>query len=161
MSMISDAPAATATLDVLRRLLLFTLLIGTTGMGAELLFIGHIEGAFQLTPLTLLAAALAATCWCVLAPGRRAVRAVQTLMVLFILSGLLGVGLHARGNMEFARETYPDMSVAELLRRTVAGATPVLAPGSMLLLGLVGLALMYHHPALDSYTAHRNEETSS
>jgi len=161
MSTTSRLPAATATLATLRRLLLVTLLMGTLGMGAELLFIGHVEGAFQLTPLTLLAAGLVATSWCAVAPGRRAVRTVQTLMVLFIVSGLLGVALHARGNMEFARETYRDMSAAELLRRTVAGATPVLAPGSMLLLGLVGLTLVYHHPALDAGAVHPDEETSS
>src|SRR5262245_204500 len=105
MSTTSKSPADTATLATLRRLLQFTLLIGMIGMGTELIFIGHVEGAFQLTPLALLTAGLGATSWCALAPGRRAVRAVQTLMALFILSGLLGVGLHARGNMEFARET--------------------------------------------------------
>ena len=156
-----DSPVAAATLAVLRRRLLFTLLIGMLGMGTELLFIGHIDGAFQLTPLTLIAAGLVATCWCVAAPGRLAARTVQTLMVLFIVSGLLGVVLHVRGNIEFARETYPDMTRAEFMRRTLAGATPVLAPGSMLLLGLVGLALMYHHPALGPGAAHHKEEPSS
>ncbi|HEX5107241.1 MAG TPA: hypothetical protein VFV95_02285 [Vicinamibacterales bacterium] len=150
-----------ATLAALRRLLLFTLLIGTIGMGTELLFIGHVEGAFQLTPVALLAAGFFVTCWCAVVPGRVAARAVQALMILFLISGLLGVGLHVRGNVEFARETYPDMSRAELVRRTVTGATPVLAPGSMLLLGLVGLAFMYHHPSLAAGGGHHDEERSS
>jgi hypothetical protein len=153
--------SAPATLAALRRLLLFTLVIGTIGMGAELLFIGHVEGAFQLAPVTLLAAGFFVACWCAVVPGRVAARALQALMVLFLISGLLGVGLHVRGNVEFARETYPDMSRPELLRRTLTGATPVLAPGSMLLLGLVGLAFMYHHPALAPGAAHHDEEPSS
>lgn len=35
------------------------------------------------------------------------------------------------------------MSGLELVRETLTGATPVLAPGSMILLGLVGLAAVH------------------
>jgi hypothetical protein len=37
-----------------------------------------------------------------------------------------------------------------LISKTLTGATPVLAPGSMSLLGFVGLAFTYRHPALRS-----------
>jgi hypothetical protein len=37
-----------------------------------------------------------------------------------------------------------------LVSKTLTGATPVLAPGSMSLLGLVGLAFAYRHPVLQS-----------
>jgi hypothetical protein len=37
-----------------------------------------------------------------------------------------------------------------LISKTLTGATPVLAPGSMSLLGVVGLAFTYRHPALRS-----------
>jgi hypothetical protein len=40
----------------------------------------------------------------------------------------------------------------ELVRNTLTGATPVLAPGSMSLLGLVGLAQVYRHPSLAAET---------
>jgi hypothetical protein len=38
---------------------------------------------------------------------------------------------------------YPTMSGVPLIVSTLTGATPVLAPGSMSLLGLVGLAVTY------------------
>ena len=69
-------------------------------------------------------------------------------MACFVASGVLGVGLHYRGNVEFERELYPALAGMELVRKTLTGATPVLAPGSMALLGLVGLCLTFRHPAL-------------
>jgi hypothetical protein len=38
---------------------------------------------------------------------------------------------------------YPAMAGVELVRKPLTGATPVLAPGSMALLGLVGLAAVH------------------
>jgi hypothetical protein len=43
---------------------------------------------------------------------------------------------------------YPSLGGVQLVRETLTGATPVLAPGSMTLLGLVGLAHTYGHPQL-------------
>jgi hypothetical protein len=137
------------TLARIRRFLLGTLLIGVTGMGTELLFLGHIDGVLQLIPVTLLATGMVSLAWLALAPGPTAIRAVRVLMAVFVASGIVGVGLHLRGNLEFELEMYPNRAGAALLRKTLTGATPVLAPGSMALLGLVGLALTYHHPALE------------
>jgi hypothetical protein len=46
---------------------------------------------------------------------------------------------------------YPTMEGAELIRKTMTGATPVLAPGTMALLGIVGLTYAYRHPASGSF----------
>lgn len=136
------------TLARIRRFLLGTLLIGVPGMGTELLFIGHIDGVLQLIPVTLLAAGLLSLGWLALAPGPAALRVVRVVMAVFVASGVVGVWLHAKGNLEFELEMYPDRAGVALIRKILTGATPVLAPGSMALLGLVGLALTYHHPAL-------------
>jgi hypothetical protein len=112
-------------------------------MSLELLLIGHVEDPLQLVPILLLPAGLAAVAWHALRPGRATAREVQLVMALFVSSGALGVGLHYRGNQEFELEMYPEMSGLELVRATVTGATPVLAPGSMALLGLVGLAAVH------------------
>jgi hypothetical protein len=130
----------------LRRFLLLTLIGGTAGMGAELLFLGHVEDRLQLVPVTLLPAGLIALAWHTLRPSRWSVRIVRLLMALFVAGGLLGVGLHYRGNQEFELEMYPSMAGMELARKTLTGATPVLAPGSMALLGLVGLAAVHGFP---------------
>jgi hypothetical protein len=68
-------------------------------------------------------------------------------MFAFIVSGAVGVGLHYDGNLEFERELHPKDSGMTFLMHVLAGATPVLAPGSMVLLGLVGLAHAYRHPS--------------
>lgn len=139
----TTATSELATLTRVRRFLLLTLIASTVGMALELAFIGHFEDPLQLVPLVLLAAGFVSLTWHVVSPRRASVRAVQLLMTLFVGSGLVGVGLHYRGNHEFEREMYPTMAGAELVGKTLTGATPVLAPGSMALLGLVGLAAVY------------------
>jgi hypothetical protein len=76
------------------------------------------------------------------------VRAVQLVMAMFVASGALGIYLHYRGNVEFELEMYPDRRSFELFRETMAGATPALAPGTMVLLGLIGLVYAHQHPRL-------------
>jgi hypothetical protein len=132
-----------ARLAGLRRFLLLTLIAGSVGMSVELLFIGHVEDWLQQVPIVLLVGGLIALAWHALRPSPRSARSVQLLMVLSVASGLLGVVLHYRGNQEFELEMYPAMSGVELVRATLTGATPVLAPGSMVLLGLVGLAAVH------------------
>lgn len=103
----------------------------------------------QLIPLVLLAAGVATLTWHTAAPSRPSVRGIQVAMALFLVSGGIGVGLHYDGNVEFELETYPSMEGVDLVRKTMTGETRVLAPGTMALLGLIGLAHAYRHPALD------------
>jgi hypothetical protein len=132
-----------ARLAGLRRFLIVTLMAGVVGMGLELLFIGHVEDRLQLVPIVLLPAGFAALVWHALRPTPASARGVRLLMLLFVASGLLGVGLHYRGNQTFELEMYPTMAGLELVQKTLTGATPVLAPGSMALLGLVGFAAVH------------------
>jgi len=61
-------------------------------------------------------------------------------MILFIVSGSLGVGLHFRGAAGFQREIDPAIGAWDLVKKAMrAKAPPVLAPGVMLQLGLIGL----------------------
>jgi hypothetical protein len=130
-------------LAALRRFLLLTVMVGVVGMGLELLLIGHLEDRWQLVPIGLLPAGLVVLAWHVSRPSDGSARAVRLLMALFVASGVLGTGLHYNGNQEFELEMYPSMAGTELVRQTLTGATPVLAPGSMALLGLVGLAAVH------------------
>lgn len=137
------AASAPETLAGLRRFLVLMLMAGIVGMGCELLFIGHVEDRLQFVPIVLLPAGLIALVWHAVRPSRASTRGVRLLMVLFVASGLLGVALHYRGNQEFELEMDPAKAGLALVRETLTGATPVLAPGSMALLGLVGLAAVY------------------
>ena len=140
-------PDVTGTI---RRYLLLTLAVGMVGMGTELVLIGHAESAQQLIPLVLVPLGIVVLAWHAAAPRSTTVRAVQITMVLFVISGLLGVGLHYRGNLAFELEMYPSMRGFEMVQKTLTGATPILAPGSMSLLGLIGLTHSYRHPSLNA-----------
>ena len=72
----------------------------------------------------------------------------QVLLIFFLLSGAVGLALHYRGNMEFEFEMYPALTGLDLFRETMAGATPALCPGTMLILGLLGLLYTFRHPIL-------------
>ncbi len=66
-------------------------------------------------------------------------------MCTFLASGNLGLFLHYDGNVEFELEMYPEMEGWELVWEALTGATPALAPGGMVLLGLIGIAFSYRH----------------
>ena len=144
MSVTSPEPA---TLTFLRKFLLASLAVGVLGTLGELALLGHIESLTQWIPVAALAATIPILLWHTAAPRRLTVRLLQLSMVLFVLSGVVGVGLHYDGNAEFEQELHPDDTGLTFLTHVAAGATPVLAPGSMVLLGLVGIAHTYRHPA--------------
>jgi hypothetical protein len=138
-----------ATVAGIRRILLFVLLAGLTGMGVELLFLKHFEEPSQLIPLVLIGVALSATLWHVLRRGPGSLRILQITMVFFIAAGLLGMYLHYGANVEFQREVDPSLGGLDLFWKAMAAkAPPALAPGSMAQLGLIGLAYTYRHPAI-------------
>ena len=137
------------TARALRRMLLAILVFGIVGITVELLLLGHSEERMQLVPLVMLALALLTVAAWVLGGRRWGVQAVRAVMALFVPTGLLGLYNHYHGNVEFELEMYPSMRGSELISKTMTGATPVLAPGTMAMLGLVGLALVYRHPAID------------
>ena len=144
--MVAPSPEP-GTLAFIRRLLFWSLVAGILGTAGELLLLGHVESPAQWIPLVALGVAVPVLLWHAWSPQRATVRAVQVLMAAFVLLGAIGVGLHYDGNAEFERELHPKDAGVTFLRHVAAGATPVLAPGSMVLLGLVGIAHAYRHPS--------------
>jgi len=140
------------TLAALRRLLLGLLAFGLLGTATDLLLIGHDEDAWQLIPLAMTGLALAATAGLALtrpASGRAAVvvRLFRVAMVLLIFTGGVGGVLHYRANMEFKLEMDPSLSGLALFSSVVrAKAPPAMAPATLVLLGLLGLAAAYRRP---------------
>ncbi len=144
--MISGGPA-----ERLRIFLSAILVFGLIGSGTELLLLRHHEDINQAIPLGLVAAALLALAWHALAASRASVRTLQGVMLLFVLAGFVGVGLHFQSTLEFQREIDPSLSGVQLVMKALrAKAPPALAPGVMIQLGLIGLAFAYRHPALDA-----------
>ena len=136
------------TLAVVRLTLLATTVLALGGTGVELLLLEHTDGVWQWIPLVLLAAALLVLLWFGVERGRRSLGVFRALMILFLVCGLAGVLLHYRGNVEFELEMSPALQGWELFRKSMMGATPALAPGAMIQIGLVGLAWTFRHPAL-------------
>ena len=129
------------TLRIVRRWILIVLVVGLTGSGAELLLIEHYEAAAQLVPLVLVAASLGVIVWHVTSQSLASVRGLQAMMLMCLAAGAVGVALHFQGAAEFQLEMDPSISRSALVHKVMrAKAPPVLAPGVMVQLGLLGLA---------------------
>ncbi len=135
-------------IHVVRRILLGLLLLGILVTLTELYLLEHTEDYWQLLPVVVLGLSLGAILLWVVSPSRSTMRVFQAVMLLLLSSGVLGLYLHYRGNVEFELEMYPSLGGIELIWEALKGATPALAPAAMAHLGLVGLAYSYHHPLL-------------
>ena len=131
---------------IVRRRVLAVLAFGMAGVAAELLLLGHTETKIQWLPLGMLAVGLLAVAALLIWPRKETVQSATSVMAIFVMTGFLGLYQHYNGNKEFELEMYPSMEGLELFRETMTGATPALAPGTMVLLGLVGLATCYGYP---------------
>jgi hypothetical protein len=131
-----------------RRLLLVVIALGTIGLLIELLLLGHWISTAQLIPLSTLGLMLIATGLVAVRAERRPLRAFRASMVWAVVAGLMGIGFHLRDNVAFEREIVPDASGASILWHALQGATPLLAPGGLVQLGLIGLIFVYGHPGL-------------
>jgi hypothetical protein len=135
--------------DSARRILLAILLLGVTGVIAELLLMGHVEDVDQLIPVALGIATIVTSAIVAVRPAARTLRLFQLVMVLMIVSGVLGAWLHFQVTMEFQLEMDASLTGWNLFRKSIlAKSPPALAPGAMIQLGLIGLAYTFKHPAL-------------
>ncbi|MGH7720499.1 MAG: hypothetical protein ACREON_16835 [Gemmatimonadaceae bacterium] len=148
------------TLKTLRLILLATLALGLVGTGVELLLLEHTEDYWQLVPLVLIGGALLVLAWHAVDRRARSTRAIRAMMLLFVVSGIVGLVLHYQGNVEFEREMYPGLGGTSLFRQAMSGATPALAPGMMIQLALLGLAYTFRHPALTTARESATSETT-
>lgn len=130
----------------LRRLVLGILILGHFGLGAELLLLEHTERPAQWIPVVLLGLGLVAIVARLVRPGGAALGVLSGVMLLDLVAGGVGIALHYRGNVEFARELTPGLGGVALVGKALTGAFPALAPGALIQLGLVGLAYVYRHP---------------
>ena len=133
----------------LRQLILWIVFLGIIGLLLELLLLEHFDSWTQWIPLVSLGLGLAASAAVARRPTKSAMRAFQLMMAVFVITGLVGLVLHLKGNVEWALERDPDLGGWQLIWKALRGATPALAPGALAQLGLLGLAWSYRHPAMD------------
>jgi hypothetical protein len=132
--------SSSATLQTIRRLLLGLLGLGLTGTTAELWLMGHHEDWKQLVPFVVMGLSTLSLAWVAISKARPAAHLFRLCMLLLMLSGAIGSVLHYRASAEFQLEMDPSIEgMALLLKVLHAKAPPTLAPGSMALMGLLGL----------------------
>lgn len=133
---------------IIRVVLLGIFLLGLAGLTLELVLLEHYDDAWQWTPFILFALALVVLGWFVIARTRLALKVFRAVMILYLAAGALGIFLHYDGNIEFEHEMSPEITGWPAFLEAIRGATPILAPGAMVQLGLIGLALTLRHPVL-------------
>lgn len=138
------------TLTLTRRLLLGLLVAGLVGTATELLLMGHTEDLAQLIPLLLIGLSLLTLVWYGAGKSAGSLRVLRGVMLLSMVSGAVGSFLHYRGNVEFELERMPGLTGLALFKESMTGATPALAPGTMVLIGALGLLFTLRHPRLQA-----------
>jgi len=132
------------TVGMLRLWILVVLVLGLIGTVTELVLLSHYEQPVQLVPVVLIVLALVVLAWHAIGRSTASLRVLLGLMVLFVLASFAGFAAHFYGSAEFQLELEPSLSTWELVEKVMrAKAPPLLAPGMMMQLGLLGLAYIY------------------
>lgn len=132
----------------LRRFLLAVTAAIFTGSVFELILIGHHEETLQWMPFLVSAVGFVAVAGVWFSPGRSLLLVLRWVMVVTILTSLLGMWLHFSGNLAFTREINPSFSLSESIWPAMKGSYPLLAPGILLVAGVLGFAATWRHPVL-------------
>jgi hypothetical protein len=141
-------------------MLLLILLLGMSGSLADLLLLAHYEDTAQLIPIALLSAAILIGIVHARRPSGVTVRVLQVVMASMLVAGLAGIGFHFNGAAEFQLEIDPSQHWWDVARKVArAQSPPVLAPGAMLQLGLIGLVYTYRHPVSGNSRAFEDKHT--
>jgi hypothetical protein len=130
-----------------RRGLIAIFLFGVIGTGIELVLLEHLDGWKQWVPVALLALGAVQGAWVAWRPQPVALRAFDVLLAAYLIAGAVGTWFHYAGNVEWELERTPEIAGLALFRAAMEGATPALAPGTMIQFGLIGLLFTWRHPA--------------
>jgi len=115
----------------------------------ELFFLSHWSETIQFLPFVLSGLCLISLCLAYFRPSPGTITALRWSMIVIAACSLIGVYEHMANNLGFRMEIQPTAKAWELILATFEGANPVLAPGILMLGAVIGLATMYHHPALE------------
>ena len=120
------------------RLILIAIVFMSIGLSIELYLLKHYEGILQFIPIICVSLGLILSL--ILFKFRNS--SIQILfhisLILMVASGLAGIFLHLKANYEFEKEIRPSINGMDLFMESLSGALPSLAPGSLILLALIG-----------------------
>jgi hypothetical protein len=128
--------------------LLWLILLGAAGLITELFLMEHYDSWTQSVPFAVLGCGLSVGASLAYRPTNCRIRVFRAVMGIAVLTGLIGLWLHYRGNAAFELEIDPSARGFDLVWGALRGAIPILAPGSFVQLGLLGIIWSHRHPAL-------------
>jgi hypothetical protein len=147
-----------STTTTLRRFALALAAIGVIGTLLELTLIKHYASKDQVIPYVLLGLAALGVIAVAVRPTTFVLRVFQVLMVVTVLGSGIGMLEHLKANARNAGaitdgERLPTTPSAILAG--INGFAPLLAPGVLAQVGLLGLAFTYRHPNLQASSNRR------
>ncbi|MFN8449963.1 MAG: hypothetical protein U0521_15605 [Anaerolineae bacterium] len=134
--------------DRLRRFLLLLAMLVFLATLAELVLEEHTGETLQFIPFALCGLGLITIGWALLRPERRTVLSMRRAMLVVMVGGIFGAGVHLFENLQFEQEIRPNAAVGDVMIATLKGAAPLLAPGILIFGALIALAATYYHPLL-------------
>src|SRR5262247_4546735 len=141
---VQQAKAALDPIGRLRLWILAVLVLGLLGTVTELVLLSHYEQPVQLIPVVLIVLTLIVLVWHAIGRSTASLRVLLVLMVLFVIASFAGFAAHFYGSAEFQLDLEPSLSTWALVGKVMrAKAPPLLAPGMMMQLGLLGLAYVF------------------
>lgn len=125
-----------------KRILMATLLFVLLGTAMELYLLEHYEDRLQLIPMLCLALLLVLVVILFFQKNAIVKGIFKFALLLTAASGVYGVFLHLNANYEFEQEMRPSAKGWDLFLESLSGALPTLAPGSMIVLALIGYSYL-------------------
>jgi hypothetical protein len=119
---------------------------------AELVFLSHWKEPIQFLPFALSGLGLIVVIAAYMTQQRTTLLAMRYIMIIIAIGGVIGFLVHVSNNFSFQLEIKPSSSFLEIVKGTLEGAIPILAPGILTLGAFMGLAAIYQHPALANKT---------
>lgn len=113
------------------------------GTIAELIAAKHYQDAVQFVPFALCAIGLVAVAVAWARQDGRTLFAVRAVLIVIALGSLWGIWEHVEGNLEFVHEVRPHADTATVIRSTLQGGAPILAPAALAAAAAVGIAATY------------------
>jgi hypothetical protein len=115
----------------------------------ELVFLGHWSVTIQFLPFALSGLGLITLALAYFRPGRGALTTMRWSMILIGACSFIGFYEHMINNYTFRVEIRPGATTWELIRATLEGANPVLAPGILLFGAVLGWLATYRDQRLN------------
>ncbi|MEL6303746.1 MAG: hypothetical protein AAFQ20_03045 [Bacteroidota bacterium] len=126
----------------LNRTILITFLFISIGTIMELYLLEHYEDRLQLIPILCIALLLVLMVILLFRKSAIVQGVFKFVLLLTAGSGVYGIFLHLSANYEFEQEMRPSVKGWDLFVESLSGALPTLAPGSMIVLALIGYSYL-------------------